>query len=376
MSLPPFTGDARFRLAVLIVGIIPAFALTLMLVGRYKAQRIQFAREWTERGERDLARSPRLAVADFETALAYGPDDASRRLRLAEALIAAGSPHEARAHLLTLWAQEPGDGPLNLDLARLAAAEGDVAEATRYYHAAIDGAWETRGTSARRAARLELARLLLQKNQPVRAQAELIALIDDLPPDPGLITEVGRMLVEAGAESRAIPLFERTLALAPKNALAAQLEGEVQYRARRYQAAHRLLTQAARNGAALSDDDERMRVASARIPELDPLAERLTARERMNRALDGLAIGRLRLARCRPGAADSPESLQVAALAQQADAFGKLSRRALARDPDQITALIGLTAQIEALPDSLCGPDGADDHALQQIAADHQLPTR
>ena len=120
-----------------------------------------------------------------------------------------------------------------------------------------------------------------------------------------------------------------------------------------------------------------MLASSARIPELDPLGERLSARQRRERALEGLAIARTRLARCQSHAPQAPDAAaRVADLSRQADAFVRLARRVLARDPDRITDLINLVAQIEALPDSLCGPDGTDDRALQQIAGDHQLPTR
>src|SRR6185437_10416959 len=146
--------------------------------------------------------------------------------------------------------------------------------------------------------------------------------------------------------TRAIGVFERALALDGKNGLAAQLEGEAQFRARRYPAAHRLLSQARRNGASLTQADELMLASSARIPELDPLGERLSARQRRERALEGLAIARTRLARCQSHAPQAPDAAaRVADLSRQADAFARLARRVLARDPDRITDLINLVAQ-------------------------------
>lgn len=376
MWFPSFVGDARVRFAVVIAGIVPAFALTFLVVGRYKDQRTALARDWSQRGERDMPASPRAAVSDFETALAYGPDDPADRLRLAEALIASGEPTEARAHLLTLWAEEPGDGRLNLDLARLAAGAGDISEATRYYHAAIDGAWDEGATDARRGARLELAKLLLRSGEPVRAQAELIALIDDLPPDPALLTEVGTLLITAGADTRAVPLFERALALDPRDGPAARLEGEVQFRGRRYQAAHNLLDAARRAGASLSPDDQSMLASSPRIPELDPFAEGLLGRERLDRAVADLAIARTRIARCESSAGQSAASALLADLSHRADGFYKLPRARLARDPDQIANIVTVVGEIEALPAQQCGPDTPDDHALQLIARDHRSPVR
>lgn len=368
--------DARVRLAVAVIGIVPAFAITIVIVGRYKDQRTALAHEWGTRGERDVATAPTAAVADFQTALAYRPDDPGERLRLAEALIAANQRDEARAHLLTLWAEAPGDGRINLDLAHLAAADGDVTQATRYYHAAIDGAWDTGATAVRRNTRLELAKLLLQKGQTVRAQAELIALIDNLPDDPALITEVGRLLVAAGAETRSIGLFERVLTLDPRDALAAQLEGEVQFRQGRYQIARELLARAKRNGATLGQQDAMMLAASERIPVLDPLAARLTTRARMERALDDLGIARAKIARCQSATLQPDDADRVSSLSSQADTFGKLSARRLARDPDQVTDIINLVVQIEALPASMCGTDTPDDRALQLIAAEHRLQAR
>lgn len=376
MSFPPFVGDARLRLVLVIAGIVPAFALTSIVVGRYKDQRTALAREWAQRGERDLQASPNAAVSDFETALAYGPDDPSDRLHLAEALIAAGQPAEARAHLLTLWAAEPGDGRLNLDLARLAAASGDVPEATRYYHAAVDGAWGEGAPDARRAARLELATLLLKNKEPVRAQAELIAIIDNLPPDPTLTTDVGSLLIDAGAETRSVPLFERALALDPRDGRPARLEAEVQFRARHYQAAHRLFAEARSAGAPLSPDDESMLASSARVPELDPLADRLPGRQRLERALEDLAIARTRIARCQSGVAQPEDAARLADVSHRANAFYKLPRRRLARDPDQIIGIVTVVAEIEALPAAQCGPDTPDDHALQLIAAEHRPQAR
>lgn len=374
--LPPIVRDVRFRLAVVIAGIIPTFAITLVIVGRYKDERAQLAQEWAARGDRDLSASPAAAVADFRSALPYAPDDTDTRLHLAEALIASGEREQARGHLLTLWAAEPGDGRVNLDLARLAAADGDVTAATRYYHAAIDGAWDNGATAARRAARLELAKFLLQKGQTVRAQSELIALIDDLPDDPPLITELGSLLVAAGAETRSIGLFERALALDPRDARAAQLEAEVQMHQGRYQTAHDLFLKARRNGASLPPDDETALAATSRMPDLDPLAARLTTRQRLQRALDSLSIARGRIARCQTISPQAPEAGRVSDLSQQVDAFGKIPRRRLERDPDQVTDIINLVMQVEALPPQMCGPDTADDRALQLIAGEHRLQIR
>ena len=105
--------------------------------------------------------APREAVADFRNALAYSRDNDLYRLRLAQALMADHRPQEARSHLLSLWEKEPGDGTLNLELARLAAMWGDTPQAVRYYHAAIYGVWPDEPMAHRWQIRFELSEYLL-----------------------------------------------------------------------------------------------------------------------------------------------------------------------------------------------------------------------
>src|SRR5262245_25195524 len=98
------------------VALVPAFATTHSIVANYKTRRDELAREWDRRGHADLQREPGAAVADFETALSYAPDDVDTRFKLAEALIGVQRRAEAKAQLITLWAEEPGDGQVNLQL--------------------------------------------------------------------------------------------------------------------------------------------------------------------------------------------------------------------------------------------------------------------
>ncbi|MGH9409777.1 MAG: tetratricopeptide repeat protein [Vicinamibacterales bacterium] len=376
MKYPSMIGDPRIRLAILIAGLVPAFAIALTLVGRYKQQRQNLGVMWAQRGARDLAANPLLAVADYQTALSYRPDATADRLNLSEALIAANHPEEAESHLLTLWAAEPGDGRINLDLARLSAAQEDITEAVRYYHAAIDGAWDVDAAVSRRNARLELAKLLLDRGQAVRAQAELIALIDDLPSDPALTTEVGRLLVSAGADARAVGLFQRALQLDPHDSQAALLEGEVQFRAGQYAAARQMLAQASKEGAPMTASDQMMLDESTRVPALDPLALHLSTRERARRALQDLSIARDRLARCAPPPSQAGDAQHVADLSRRADDMAKLRQRQLERDPDQVDQMAALVFEIEALPAQTCGPLSNDDRALQLIAAERRAQVR
>ena len=62
---------------------------------------------------------------------------------------------------MNLWVTQPGDGFINLELARLSAKKKDPQNAIKYYRASIYGTWEGDGVVRRREVRLELARYLI-----------------------------------------------------------------------------------------------------------------------------------------------------------------------------------------------------------------------
>jgi len=174
----------RTVLALMIVGVVPAFAVVNLLVAAGRSRREAISAEWARRGDIDLAdRRAAAAAEDYETADQYARDRGRYRLQLADALLGAGRRLEAEAQLLALWNGAPGNGAVNLQLARLCAAEGRVTDAVRYYHAAIDGAWESDAARARRDVRLELARFLLANGQRTQAEGQLIAIAGELPPN-------------------------------------------------------------------------------------------------------------------------------------------------------------------------------------------------
>ncbi len=369
-ALPAF--DRGLAMGLTIASIVPAFWLTHLIVSRYRDQRQTLALEWSRRGEQDLGQRPADAVADFETALSYRPDRAADRFHLATALIAADRPAEARAHLLTLWTEEPGNGQFNLALARLAAADGQLDAAVRYYHAAVDGAWDSGARSARRVARQELARLLMSNNQPMRAQAELIALIEDLPSDAEALTDVGGQLIEAGAPTRAIELFQRALVLDPANGKAARLAGQTAFRAGDYVEAHRFLAAAAAREP-LDAPTRDMLDVSAGVLTLDPATAGIGARARWQRALRGVAVATARLARCEAASTSPNTQSQVVDLKTRLERAAKANPQAFERDPDLVDRTLAMVFEVERLPAAECGVDSADDRALAILAGQNAV---
>jgi tetratricopeptide (TPR) repeat protein len=361
----------RIVMGAVIAAIVPAFGLTQLVVNGYRDRRQKLSLEWSARGRSELASRPVSAVEDFETALSYGPDRTSDRFLLAEALVAARRPAEASAQLLALASEDPGNANVNLELARIAASAGVLDDAVRYYHAAIDGVWNSEAMLSRRDARIELARLLMAHGEQVRAQAELIALIDELPPDPALLSGVGSLLVEAGAGARALALFRRALAIDPANARAARLAGETEFRSGDIRSARRDLMAAADHGG-LDDETRGLLDVSERVLALDPFVDRLRVQTRAQRAARAVAIAGARLERCRQAwTADANVAPTLDSLTGRLTAAAGLRLQSLERDPDLIDDSAGVALEIEKLPSGACGAGTPDDRALAVIASQH-----
>ncbi len=361
--------DRRLLLLVAVAVLAPAAVATRALESVHRATREQLALEWSRRGDDDLvAGRPAIAVDDYRTALTYRHDDPAYRLRLAQALMAAQHPMEAESHLLTLWSEQPGNGTINLELGRLAADRFDMVAALRYYHGAIDGSWDRDAGAARRDVRLELANVLLAHADQLRAQAELIALIGDLPADTRLVTDVADLLSRAGADARALMLCDRALTLDPANARAARLAGDIAFREANYRAAERYLAQAA-NGQALDGTGQTLLDVSGRILALDPYARGIETRTRALRAARAFDVARARLDRCVAAAPRGSAPLPVvAALTERAKGLARRARpRELARDADLFDETMAAVFDIEAL-DAECGARSTDDRALQLVS--------
>src|SRR6201997_919231 len=151
----------------------------------YHAQREALGNRWFARGVADLnAKHFDAAVTEFRAALLYSRDDFNYQLNLAEALIGLRQTGQASAYLLNLWDREPENGQVNLEVARIGAQKGQTTIAVRYFHNAEYAAWPPDQETQRREARLELIELLLRTNAKTQAQAELIALAENVGDDP------------------------------------------------------------------------------------------------------------------------------------------------------------------------------------------------
>ncbi len=201
--------------------VFAGFALTQYFVNRHRAEEASLAQRWFTRGVQAMqANNPIGAAEDFRTALSYDRDNRQYRLRLAEALLGSNRLNEARSHLLSLWELEPGDGEVNLTLARLYARTGNASEAVRYYRNAINGVWPNDAREMRIDTRFELIQYLMGHRDLAQASAELVALQADAPRNVADQLHLAELLLQIGEPMRAIEVYDSIVKTDPANAQA------------------------------------------------------------------------------------------------------------------------------------------------------------
>jgi tetratricopeptide (TPR) repeat protein len=358
-------------LAVLIVVIAAFFSLTTFAAHAYHRKQEQFGASWYDRGEKALKRGQAAkAVQDFRNALAYSRDNDRYRLRLAEALMADHRPQEARSHLLSLWEREPGDGTLNLELARLGVMWGDTRQAVRYYHAAIYGVWLDEPMIHRWQIRFEVSEYLLQRKTPQDtkdAQAELVALAAELPPqDAGGQVRLGNLLMQAGLYARALAAFRNALTDQPNLMPALQGAGEAAFRMGEYRTArHYLLPIIAQNPK--DPDAAALLNLSELVLNMDPFERGLSSRERVRRAAHDLQLAVSRAQKC------SSPAPELASLLQQGGSKEASSETVLARNPDALENSMELAFKLEKATSS-CASLAPEEKALSLLAERWEAP--
>jgi tetratricopeptide (TPR) repeat protein len=213
-----------FALLTLLAVTLALSTATVFLFRAFSHLRGQLAQRWLTRGEAALhSGNPAQAVDDLRSALAYAPGQRSIEIDLAEALAGAGRTQEATSYFTTLWEAEPGNGTINLQLARLAVRQGNESEALKGYRAAIYGTWEGDGSIRRRAVRLELVEYLIDRHRLDQARGELIIALGNAPDDPAIKLQIAALMESASDPEDASQIYKGLLQHTPRNLAA--LEG-------------------------------------------------------------------------------------------------------------------------------------------------------
>ncbi len=367
----------RDALTFLSLALITAvlFAVTLFLFRSFATHREELAQRWAARGQAALVSGhPDQAIVALRTALSHAPGQRSYELLLAQALADAGHTEEAYNYFLGLWETQPGDGFINLRLARLAAKKNDMQAAINYYRAAIYGTWEGDGVVRRRDIRLELSRYLIAHHDLSSARTELLVIGGNAPDDVGLALTLAQLLEQASAPHDALNYYQKLLTREPDNQQALEAAGRLEYGFGHFEEAHRLLERAKQEHDASvphqpwPPDLQAMLDTSKRILSIEP-SKKLPAQERVTRILRARDLAKKRFDSCnaRVSAASGPPPFQDLS-ARWASKEATVNRDALLNDTSEQDAVMKLVYDTETQTSQICGPPTGDDALFLMLA--------
>lgn len=363
---------------------VTLFGLTLLLFKSFQHHRDALGAQWSSRGRDALkAGKPNDAVNDFRTALTFEPNDLDDELQLAQALAAAGRIDEASNYFLNLWEARPGEGYLNLQLAKLARKKGDKQEAVRYYRAAIYGNWQGDGVRRRRETRLELADYLASQGDTAGARTELMIAAGNAPEREDLELAFGDRLRAIGDTADALTYYRKAIQEDPVRETALERAGHAAYTLGRYKEAadlfDRAIVKAKRKADAAKLADLTLLAENSKKLVALNLSRELPAVERTEHLVAARAIAQRRMQACVAqigGVAANaraerlvPLPPDMAALRarwvteSKADGHAALEHNAALED-----ALGNLIFDTERETAHVCGPPEGDDALLLMLA--------
>jgi Flp pilus assembly protein TadD len=433
----PLSAEDRISRRRLILAdslsLVTLFAMTALLAvvtnylyQSYASHQVVLANRWLQRGELALKQGkPQAAIDALSSALAYAPGNRDTEIKLAEALASAGRTQEATVYFNNLLEGQQGDGLINLQLARLAARQGNENQAIDDYQKSIYGSWQGDGYVRRREVRLELINYLLAHNRLDQARNELLVASGNAPADDiSIQLEVARMLDQAQAPGDSLHIYRTLIHRHPSLRDALEGAGRAAFKLGRFQEAKHYLSRAL-EGPGIEEEPaaevQQIRdtlTEATRILQLYPSA-RLGPVERNNRILNDRKLALARLSTCgdqKPAAPEpniaaaapaprkglpslpklsnplagltsrftlrpsSPTTQQPTA-APPVDALGDLQKRwlqlpakltalQLEQDPDLAQATVQLIYDTELVTQQFCGAPTGDDALLLKIAQD------
>ena len=354
-------GAPSGKFPTLLAGVAAALLGVAVLGGLvsyyYRAERGKRADQEYQAGNA-LLRSDRIAEAieQYRNALSIS-HSAAHRLALGLALVKADRPDEASIYIREVLRQQPESGPANLAMAGIAASQGETDDAASYYRHAIAGSWPDNPAQNRTQARIQLALFLAKSGRQAQARAEVLSLAADLPNDPSLRKQVGRMLLDFGLAREAADVFRDALKQGPPDQAVYDGLGDADFRMGDYRSAR----EAYRHALSIDPGDQAAALRAEvceRILALDPTVRGIRAKERYRRSREILSQALTRFTACA-----GPES----AIPAESKAMVTRARAALAgKGPsgsvsDAADADLQLAEELWAQRPPTCPSPGADD---------------
>jgi tetratricopeptide (TPR) repeat protein len=312
----PLTASDRVERRRLIfadsLALVTLFAITALLAvltnylyQSYASHQTELAARWLQRGDQAMRDGkPQAAIDALRSALAYDPNQRGTEIKLAEALASAGRTQEATVYFNGLLETQQGSGLINLQLARLAARQGDEDQAIDDYEKAIYGNWEGDGYVRRREVRFELINYLIEHNHLDRARTELLVASGNAPEDDiSVQLQIARTMEIAQDPADALHLYKTILHRHPSLREALDGAGRTAFQLGRYLEAKHYLSHALEGpgvdkepAAAVGRTRDSLSQAN-RLLLLYP-STRLSPHDRLQRILSDRNLAMARLAQC------------------------------------------------------------------------------
>ena len=370
--------SAPVILLVLTLAAATGFAAVSHLVFRYNANQQSRGRKLYAQGlSAANAAHYDEAIAAFRAALTCDPTNSQYQLSLARALRDSNDPRrldEAESYLIALWQRAPQDAAVNLALARVAAHRGSIEDATRYYHNAMYGVWNSDPDSNRNKARIELIQFLLKKGASANAESELMALAASEPADPASRLQTAQLFMQAQDYAGALTQYREVLRLDPSNSSAVKGAGEAAYRSGNYVTAQRYL-QAAVNANPQDANARQLLATTDLVLRANPFHSHISDAERNRRITAAFGQAEKRLIECAQqkgvdlnAGGISPASPLATLQSRWTATKPSLAHLRSPGETDLPDTIMDVVFQIEQQTAAMCGPPQGFDLALLLIS--------
>jgi tetratricopeptide (TPR) repeat protein len=380
---PPLSTEERAEKRRLIVrDFVALFSLfvitvalgifTYFLFSSFARHRDVLARRWRANGERALdSGHPVQAIEALHSALEYAPGQRDIEIELAMALAADNRNLEAAAYFNSLLETEPGNGLIHLQLARLAAKQGNATLAEEHYQRALDGTWEKNGYLQRLSVRLELAGYLISRKDYTRAQTELRTASGNAFNMPDKQLEIAGLMEQAQDPADALEIYRTQMREKDAPLEAFEGAGRTAYELGRIAVARDALARAVDHREFIAQKESAQQAVrqmlsdSERILDLYP-DPNLNVRARAERIENDAKIARARVTACFAGANAAGEMADLEGQWQQVPV--KLPVRTLEQNPQLEQTMMSLVYDTEEQTAQICGEPTGDDALLLKIA--------
>ena len=358
-------------LAALSAGAVGVFIFTRHMAAHERQLSRKIAAVWFERGvEYMQAGETDKAVASFRSATANVENDPKYMLALANALAVENYNQQALRLLLRLRDSDPENPDVNLSLARLAAQQGEVQEAVRYYQSGLYGRWPNDRLDQRRQVRLELVRFLLAHQQLYLATSELYVLENRAPDSVVAHIELARLFAEANDLPHAFEEYVAAIRLDGSNVEALTAAGHLAFQVGNYPQAEQYL-RAAQDANPASHETQQLLTLTRAVLGSDPLVPHLTQWDRQKRLEAGLEVALKRVEDCLSVTSNRKTIDELQSLKTEAIRATKSWKAKLPADTDTVKTGVELIFRMEQTASGACGNPSDRDQAWLLIGRQH-----